>query len=110
MSGGGKDILIKTVAQALPSYAMSTFFLSQQTCKELEGIMSKFWWKMYKKKDKGISWVNCAREKLKVGWDFVSFIILMMPFYASKLGDLSQIRRIWLARCSKHGIFLIPRL
>lgn len=61
LSGSGKEVLLKTVAQALPNYAMGIFLIPQQTCRELEGIMSKFWWKTSKKKDRGISWLSWDR-------------------------------------------------
>lgn len=56
LSKGGKEILIKTVAQTLPNYAMSTFLLPKQLCSELERIMSKFWWQTSSKKENGIKW------------------------------------------------------
>lgn len=62
LSGSGKEILLKTVAQALPNYAMSIFLIPQQTCKEMEGIMSRYWWKTSKQKNKGISW--CSWDRL----------------------------------------------
>ncbi|XP_074360254.1 putative mitochondrial protein AtMg00310 [Apium graveolens] len=61
LSGGGKEILLKTVAQSLPNYAMGIFLIPQQICKELEGIMSKFWWRTSKQKERGISWLSWDR-------------------------------------------------
>lgn len=36
LSGDGKDILIRVVAQALPTYAMSVFRLTNGFCEDLE--------------------------------------------------------------------------
>lgn len=43
LSKGGKEILLKTVLQALPNYAMSVFLLPVELYKDMEKIMCKFW-------------------------------------------------------------------
>jgi hypothetical protein len=40
-----KEILLKAVIQAIPSYNMSVFQLLVILCKELNGMMQKFWWR-----------------------------------------------------------------
>ncbi|XP_062007626.1 uncharacterized protein LOC133724796 [Rosa rugosa] len=44
LSGAGKDILIRVVAQALPAYAMSVFQLTNNFCEDLEQMFARFWW------------------------------------------------------------------
>ncbi|XP_024196455.1 uncharacterized protein LOC112199713 [Rosa chinensis] len=44
LRGAGKDILIRVVAQALPTYAMSVFQLTNGFCEDLEQMCAKFWW------------------------------------------------------------------
>ncbi|XP_024160415.1 uncharacterized protein LOC112167601 [Rosa chinensis] len=44
LSGAGKDILIRVVAQALPTYAMSVFQLTKSYCDDLEQQCARFWW------------------------------------------------------------------
>lgn len=42
LSRAGKEIMIKSVAQAIPTYIMSYFLLSSSMCKELEAIITNF--------------------------------------------------------------------
>ena len=44
LSNAGREILIKAMAQATPNYTMSCFKLPVTFCKELNSMVSKFWW------------------------------------------------------------------
>ena len=44
LSNGGKEILIKTVAQAVPTYTMSVFKLPNALYDEMTSMVLKFWW------------------------------------------------------------------
>jgi hypothetical protein len=41
---GGKEILLKVVAQAIPIYAMFVFLLPKKVCKKINDVISQFWW------------------------------------------------------------------
>ena len=43
LSMGGKEILIKAIAQAFPAYTMSCFQLPQSLCEDLESMIKNFW-------------------------------------------------------------------
>lgn len=44
LSQGGKEVFIKTILQAIPTYTMACFLLSKVLCDELDSIVAKFWW------------------------------------------------------------------
>jgi hypothetical protein len=43
MSSGAKEILIKSVAQAIPTYAMRVFELPATLCEEMTQMIRYFW-------------------------------------------------------------------
>ena len=44
LSAGGKEILLKSVVQAIPTYTMSVFKIPKNNCKGIIDAMSHFWW------------------------------------------------------------------
>ena len=44
LSRVGKSILIKTIAQALPTYGMSVFLIPSSVPEELQKMLTLFWW------------------------------------------------------------------
>jgi hypothetical protein len=44
LSSGAKEVLVKSVLQNLPTYAMSVFKFSAGLCDELEQLIRNFWW------------------------------------------------------------------
>lgn len=53
----GKEILLKSVIQAIPNYTMSVFWLPKTLIKEINSMISKFWWG-FKENFNKISWVS----------------------------------------------------
>jgi hypothetical protein len=44
LSAAGKEVLIKSVAQALPNYVMSVFKLTNGLCEDLMKTIRAYWW------------------------------------------------------------------
>lgn len=56
LSQAGKEILlIKAVAQDIPLYSMSVFLLPKSLCRDLNGMMNRYWWGN-QPNNKGIIW------------------------------------------------------
>ena len=53
-------MLPKAVVQAIPSYTMSVFQLPKTFCKDINSLMSKFWWG-HKDDDRRISWMSWSK-------------------------------------------------
>lgn len=73
LSRGGKEVLSKTVVQALPTFAMSVFLLPVGIIKDLENLMNIFWWQFQSKQQREIHWMEWGRltgHKLTGGMSF----------------------------------------
>lgn len=53
----GKEILIKSVAQVVPSNMMSFFLLPKKLCEELTRMIRQFWWGQMKS-EKKLVWLS----------------------------------------------------
>ncbi|XP_062017671.1 uncharacterized protein LOC133734024 [Rosa rugosa] len=72
LSAAGKEILIKAVAQAIPSYVMNCFELPRQLCNEMHRLMAQFWWGDVEGKGKvhWLSWDKLCVSKQEGGLGF----------------------------------------
>lgn len=71
LSPGGKEVLLKAIALAMPIYTMNVFRLTKEICEEINSILARFWWSSGEKK--GIhwfSWQRMSRPKREGGLGF----------------------------------------
>ncbi|KAJ9558242.1 hypothetical protein OSB04_012856 [Centaurea solstitialis] len=68
LSRGGREILIKAVAQAIPVYCFNVFLLPTTLAEEIERMINSFWWGSKQSGGKGINWLRW--EKLSVQKEF----------------------------------------
>ena len=60
LSWAGREVLIKAVAQAIPTYAMSVFKLLSNLCQAIQSMINRFWWNHTQQRRK-IHWVSSDR-------------------------------------------------
>ncbi|CAM8905567.1 unnamed protein product [Rhodiola kirilowii] len=56
LSSAGREVLIKSVLQAIPNYAMSCFKLPVTLCRKMVKDFLRFWW--LRDKSRGVHWVR----------------------------------------------------
>uniref|UniRef100_A0A2N9ISW0 Reverse transcriptase zinc-binding domain-containing protein n=1 Tax=Fagus sylvatica TaxID=28930 RepID=A0A2N9ISW0_FAGSY len=56
LSWAGRSTLIKSVAQALPTYTFSTFDVPTVVCDKLDATIRRFWWNPKKEKGRFLAW------------------------------------------------------
>jgi hypothetical protein len=109
----GKSVLIKSVLQAVPAYAMSCFQLSKKMCKQLSSISSNFWWgdKDGQRKVHWIGWERMCKSKERGGMGFRDYESFNQAFLAKQGWRMitepnSLCARVLRARYFKQGDFL----
>ena len=72
LSQGGREILIKAVAQALPTYTMSCFKLPLGLCHDIESLIRHFFWgqRGNNRKVNWIKWQELCKPKAQGGLCF----------------------------------------
>lgn len=71
LSHGGKEILLKSIAVAMPVYTMNCFKLPKSICEEIERIMANYWWNTQDQGNKThwVAWNQMKHMKKEVALD-----------------------------------------
>jgi hypothetical protein len=83
LSRAGKEIMIKSVLQAIPAYVMSIYILPDSLINDIERMINAFWWGGGTN-NKGIRWLTwdkmaCPKEEGGLGFrDFQMFNMAMV--------------------------------
>ena len=74
LSNVGKEIIIKAVAQVVPTYTMSCFKHPESLCSELNTMIGRFWWgqKSNERRIAWMSWEKLCLPKAEGGLGFRS--------------------------------------
>ncbi|XP_058726534.1 uncharacterized protein LOC131597891 [Vicia villosa] len=117
LSRAGKEIMIKSVLQAIPTYIMSIFILPDVVINDIEKMLNSFWWGGGSN-SKGIRWkawdkLTCPKADGGLGFrDFKAFNLAMVAKQGWFLMKNSNalVSRIFKARYFPRSIFLDSKL
>ena len=72
LSRAGREVLIKAIALAIPTYTMSYFLLSKGWCDDLNTFVAKYWWcqQGLGRKIHWMKWRNMCKPKENGGLGF----------------------------------------
>ncbi|CAL2228170.1 unnamed protein product [Prunus armeniaca] len=110
LSAAGKEVLIKAVAQALPTYTMGVFQLPATLCSEFSSMIAQYWWgKAGKKSMHWMNWNKLCQPKCFSGLGFKNFEAFNEAMVAKQAWRLvenpsSLVARIPHARYYPYGI------
>ena len=72
LSRAGKEVMIKAVAQAIPTFAMGCFDITKEMCDQISSMIGRYWWSQQdsEKKIHWLSWEKLTLPKSKGGLGF----------------------------------------
>ncbi|XP_062089465.1 uncharacterized protein LOC133795999 [Humulus lupulus] len=115
-SQAGKEILLKAVIQAMPTYLMSCFRIPEGLCQEIERIQARYWWgsTTEQKKIHWRAWHKMCRPKCEGGLGFRGFIqynqaLLAKQAWRLLINPTSLLAKVLKARYYQHTSILEAR-
>ena len=66
LSQAGREVLLKSIIQAIPTYSMGCFKIPIGLCHEIEALIKKFWWGQRgdRRKIHWIKWKEMTKSKI----------------------------------------------
>jgi hypothetical protein len=110
LSAAGKEVMIKAVAQAIPTYIMSVFQLSKALCEELEREVRRYWWGESEgaRKTHWLAWQKFTKSKSQGGLGFRDFHVFNQALLARQAWRLLEYPGSLCARLLKAVYFTSP--
>ena len=93
----GREVLIKAVVQAIPTYTMNVFKLPQKLCHELEKMICDFWWghSGEPRKVHWVKWASLCKPKQLGGMGFREL---------SKFNEALLAKQVWRLMHNKSSL------
>jgi ribonuclease HI len=107
LSKAGKDVMIKSVLQSIPTYTMSVYMVPDSIINDIEKMINSFWWGGGAD-NKGIRWLawdKLARPKTAGGLGFRNFRVFNMAMVAKQAWNFMAEPEKLVARIFKARYF-----
>lgn len=103
LTAAGKEVLLKSVIQSIPTYFMNCFEMPKQLCHDIHQLMAKFWWgaTCKNKKIHWKAWDKLCSPKFEGGLGFRNLYHFNLYLVAKEGWWLLKYLDSLLARCLK---------